>query len=152
MDLPSFLWLWRIAAWSMGLTIFLYGLLLLLGLGIMRIRLKEMTPPFGLTRHQIRLIHQSLGMLMVGSVLLLLAIGIVGTLGHYGHLGHSWHWIAGIIVVGLTLLSAHSGSQAGRGSLWFREIHVVVNGLLFGALAWVSITGWWVVQKYLPHQ
>ena len=34
MDLPSFLWLWRIAAWSMGLSLTVYTLLAITGGGL----------------------------------------------------------------------------------------------------------------------
>lgn len=87
---------------------------------------------------------------MVGLVLLLLAVGIVGTLGHFGTLGHSSHLLAGLIVVGLVLLSAGSATQISAKQPWARLLHIGTNvTLLFGFL-WVSLTGWSVVQKHLP--
>lgn len=86
----------------------------------------------------------------MGLVLLLLAIGIVGTLGHYGTLGHSPHLIAGLTVVGLVLLSAGSATQISAKRSWARSLHVGTNITLFVGLLWVSLTGWSVVQKYLP--
>lgn len=89
---------------------------------------------------------------MVSLILLLLAIGIVGTLGHFGNLGHSWHLPAGVIGVALTLASAGTAWQFCRsGQVWAREIHVVINLILGAALVAISISGWGVVQKYLPH-
>jgi hypothetical protein len=82
-------------------------------------------------------------------VLLLLSIGIVGTLGHFGSLGHSPHLIAGLLVVGLVLLSAGSATQISPKRPWARPLHVTTNAILFFALAYVSWTGWTVVQKYL---
>ena len=87
---------------------------------------------------------------MVGLVLLLLGIGLVGTLGHYGSLGHSPHLVAGLTVVALVLLSAGSATQiAVRGS-WARLLHVTTNVVLLVGFVWVLLTGWSVVQKYLP--
>ena len=87
---------------------------------------------------------------MVLLVLLLLGIGIVGTLGHFGSLGHSSHLSAGLAVVGLVLLSAGSATQISIEKPWMRFLHVGTNMLLFVGFAWVSLTGWGVVQKYLP--
>ncbi len=149
MDLPSFLWLWRIAAWSMGGTLLLYGVLAGLG-GLMTVQRLypsqwKQWPP----RHRIRFVHKVAGILMVSLVLLLLAIGVVGTLGHYGKLGHSWHLPAGLGVVILTILSAGSAFQIKPGHVKAREIHVAINVTLLVGLVWVSWTGWEVVQKYL---
>jgi hypothetical protein len=82
-------------------------------------------------------------------VLLLLAIGIVGTLGHFGSLGHSSHLPAGLFVVGLVLLSAISAIFI-NSQPWMRSLHIGTNIILFLGLVWVSLTGWDVVQKYLP--
>ena len=87
---------------------------------------------------------------MVLLVLLLLAIGIVGTLGHFGSLGHSQHLIAGLIVVGLVLISAGSATQISVKRTWARYVHIGTNIILFIGLVWVSVSGWSVVQKYLP--
>ncbi len=159
MNLPSFLWLWKIAAWSMGLAVLLYTCLGLLG-GVMRYRRLQTTVlansptelPLAHGKGQIlRPIHQGLGWLLVLTVLLLAVIGVMGTLGHFGSLGHSPHLAAGILVVTLTLLSAWSASQINHPHKpWARSLHLSLNGLLFFALAWVSWTGWSVVQKYLP--
>ncbi|NJK64386.1 MAG: DUF4079 domain-containing protein [Synechococcaceae cyanobacterium SM2_3_1] len=144
MHLPSFLWLWRIAAWSMGVTLVLYGCLLLLGLWIRHRRLGT-DPPVA----WLRTAHISLGVGMVATVGLLLLIGIVGTLGHFGSLGHSWHLPAGLLVVGLSLLSAWTGLRIQTPK--HRIIHIAMNVLLGMTLIWVLLTGWSVVQKYLPE-
>lgn len=88
---------------------------------------------------------------MAALVLLLLAIGIVGTIGHYGSLGHSWHLLAGFAVVDLVFVSVWSAVQIGPTRPWARPIHIGTNFILLVALAWVSLTGWEVVQKYLPN-
>lgn len=87
---------------------------------------------------------------MVLLVLLLLAIGIVGTLGHYGSLGHSWHLAAGFTVVNLALLSAWSAVQISPERPWARPFHISINAVLLVAFLLVSVSGWSVVQKYLP--
>lgn len=87
---------------------------------------------------------------MVGLVLLLLAIGFVGTIGHYGNLGHSGHLIAGLSVVVLVLLSAGTSTQISAEQPWARAVHVATNIVLFVGFIWVSLSGWEVVQKYLP--
>ena len=38
MDLPSFIWLWKIAAWSMGLSLLAYFLLAVTGIWMFRTR------------------------------------------------------------------------------------------------------------------
>ena len=98
----------------------------------------------------LRLLHYSIGGSMVLLVLLLLVIGVVGTLGHFGSLGHSQHLTAGLIVVGLTLISASSATLISPKRPWARSLHVVTNVVLFISFLWVSLTGWIVVQKYLP--
>jgi hypothetical protein len=98
----------------------------------------------------VRSLHYTMGISMVSLVLLLLAIGIVGTLGHFGSLGHSPHLVAGLIVVALVLLSAFSATQISARRSWARPLHIGVNIILFIGFAWVSLTGWIVVQKYLP--
>lgn len=98
----------------------------------------------------LRPLHYTIGWMMVGLVLLLLAIGIVGTLGHYESLGHSGHLIAGLSVVVLVLLSAGSSTQISTRRAWVRAVHVGTNLALLVGFIWVSLTGWAVVQKYLP--
>ena len=87
---------------------------------------------------------------MVGLVLLLLAVGIVGTLGHFGSLGHSPHLIAGLTVVGLVLLSYGSATQINIKQPLARSLHIGTNIALLVGFLWVSLSGWGVVQKYLP--
>lgn len=145
MDLPSFLWLWRIAAWSMGLSLTTYGILAIAGLRIRHLRLRgEYCPPW------LRWLHLVMGGILVGLVLLLLGIGIVGTLGRYGSLGHSIHLIAGLVVVGLVLISAFSALQIGFQRHWARSLHLWTNLVLLVGFIGVTVTGWSVVQKYLP--
>ncbi len=45
MNLPSFLWLWKIAAWSMGLTLLLYVCLAIAGSRLRALRLSSETAP-----------------------------------------------------------------------------------------------------------
>jgi hypothetical protein len=144
MHLPSFLWLWRIAAWSMGFAILAYFLLAMSGGWMLMNRQRKQPHPDWL-----RPFHYLTGAVMVGLVLLLLAIGIVGTFGHYGSLGHSSHLAAGLGVVELVFLSAWSATQIPYRS-WARSLHIGTNIILCIALVWVSLTGWDVVQKYLP--
>jgi hypothetical protein len=145
-DLPSFLWLWRIAAWSMGLTLTGYVLLAATGSGLAYTRLKpEMYRPAGL-----RLLHVGFGVGIVALVLVLLTIGIVGTLGEYGRLGHSVHLPLGLMVVCLVVTSAWSASRISQERPWARKLHVLLNGALGLALAGAGVSGWQVVQKYLP--
>jgi len=144
-DLPSFIWLWRIAAWSMGFSIAAYTLLAASGAGLFYTRSdKHFSRPGWL-----RLAHVATGIAMVLLVLLLLYIGIVGTLGEFGSLGHSLHLPAGIFVVLLTLVSAWSATRISPERQWARTLHISINaGLLFAFIA-VSASGWSVVQKYL---
>ncbi|WP_066377911.1 MULTISPECIES: DUF4079 domain-containing protein [unclassified Anabaena] len=166
MHLPSFLWLWKIAAWSMGLSILAYLLLAVTGVWMWLVRndhnvsnfwqvnrtgVRWAAPrlPCG-TLREWRSLHYIIGISMVSLVLLLLAIGIVGTLGHFGSLGHSPHLAAGLTVVVLVLVSAVSATQISPSRPWARRLHVSVNIILCLGFAWVSLTGWSVVQKYLP--
>ncbi|MEM7064525.1 MAG: DUF4079 domain-containing protein [Cyanobacteria bacterium P01_B01_bin.77] len=144
MDLPSFIWLWRIAAWSMGLSLTVYMGLLVTGGAVWYGRSHKTSAPGWL-----RVIHISLGGVLVALVLLLLSIGIIGTLGEHGSLGHSWHLGAGLLVVSLVLASVAAASQIATRP-WARSLHVAINGLLFLAFAAVSYSGWTVVQQYLP--
>ena len=128
----------------MGLTLSTYFLLAVLGALIRYRRLSHR--PGG----WLRSLHVTAGAILVLLVLLLLGIGIVGTLGEYGRLGHSIHLLAGLVVVGLVLVSAWSASRIDVTRPWARALHLVVNGGLFLALAAVSWSGWQVVQKYLP--
>lgn len=100
--------------------------------------------------HNLRTVHYLMGATMVGLVLLLLAIGLMGTIGYYGNLGHSAHLPAGLTVVSLVLVSAWSATQINPSNPWARSLHVKINIALFFAFAVVSLTGWTVVQKYLP--
>ncbi|WP_026104084.1 DUF4079 domain-containing protein [Anabaena sp. PCC 7108] len=160
MHLPSFLWLWKIAAWSMGLSLLAYLFLAITGIWMLRVRTTG-EPPLGVSlpwnygqvrylRSALRSLHYIIGITMVSLVLLLLAVGIVGTLGHFGSLGHSSHLMAGLIVVTLVLGSAFSATQIGSRKPWARPLHIGLNILLFSGFTWVSLTGWTVVQKYLP--
>ncbi len=153
MNLPSFWWLWKIAAWSIGWAIVAYLLLAISGIWMFnRRRWKRRRPSW------LRPFHYITGAIMVFLVLLLLGIGVVGTIGYYGSLGHSQHLFAGLLVVMLVLISAGSATQI-SGKLqrsrsyqvrFWRSLHVGANILLFGGFAWVCLTGWDVVQKYLP--
>ncbi|MBI4783060.1 MAG: DUF4079 domain-containing protein [Oscillatoriophycideae cyanobacterium NC_groundwater_1537_Pr4_S-0.65um_50_18] len=145
MNLPSFLWLWRIAAWSMGLSLTAYVLLMATGGWMSFTRLQGQPRPKWL-----RPLHYGIGGTMVGLVLLLLAVGLVGTIGYYGNLGHSAHLPAGLTVVGLTIASAWSASQISPKRPWARPLHIGINVALFIGFSLVSLTGWLVVQKYLP--
>lgn len=145
MDLPSFLWLWRIAAWSMGFATAGYGLLAISGAFIAYRRSHQQT--YG---RWLRPLHLLTGVSLVILILLLLTIGVVGTLGEYGHLGHSIHLFMGLGVVALTLTSAWSARQISLNRPWARSLHVILNGSLGLMLGGVGWSGWTVVQKYLP--
>jgi hypothetical protein len=145
LDLPSFLWLWRIAAWAMGFTLLAYVIQGVSGVWLLGSRQNRLSRPQWLD-----ILHGLTGGVMVVLVLVLLAIGIVGTLGEYGSLGHSSHLAAGLVVVDLVFLSAWSAVQIKLQRSWARPLHLGSNLILFIALAWVSLTGWEVVQKYLP--
>lgn len=144
MHLPSFLWLWKIAAWSMGLSIAAYGILAVSGFWLFNRRTQRHPRP-----QWLRPLHYSIGIIMAILVLLLLGIGLVGTVGHFGSLGHSPHLAAGLIVVALVAVSVWSATQIPQ-KPWARSLHITMNTILFFAFAWVSWTGWIVVQKYLP--
>lgn len=144
-NLPSFLWLWKIAAWSMGLSLFAYFLLAITGAVLLLSRKRHQPRPVWL-----RPLHFGLGGTLVLLVLLLLAIGLVGTLGHFGSLGHSVHLPVGLVVVALTLLSGWSATQISPQRPWARSLHLGTNVVLLIGFVCVSLTGWTVVQKYLP--
>jgi Protein of unknown function (DUF4079) len=144
-NLPDFIWLWKIAAWSMGLSIAAYVLLAILGGWMFYLR------KTGKRRAEwVRSLHYRIGAILVALVLLLLIIGIVGTLGHYGSLGHSLHLPVGLAVVGLVLLSGFSALLIHPDEPWARPLHIGTNIVLLAGLILVSLTGWNVVQKYLP--
>jgi Protein of unknown function (DUF4079) len=145
MDLPSFLWLWRIAAWSMGLSLTFYGCLVITGGAMRWCRRTEQPRPLWL-----RPLHWAIGAILVTLVLILLSIGIIGTLGEYGSLGHSWHLLAGLTVVALVLASAWSALRIDVQRPWARKLHLSINGLLGLAFLGATYSGWQVVQKYLP--
>ena len=144
MHLPSFLWLWKAAAWSMGFTIVAYGVLAVSGMRLWTLRQDRQARPTWL-----RPFHLLTGVILVLLVLFLLGIGIVGTLGHFGSLGHSLHFWAGFGVVDLVLLSAWSAVQISPLNPWARPLHLGINLVLLLGLTGVSLTGWSVVQKYL---
>ena len=144
MNLPSFLWLWKIAAWSMGLSLFAYFLLGVSG-GWMFYRRKSTSS----SAVWLRSLHYIIGSIMVMLVLLLLVIGLVGTLGHYGSLGHSWHLIAGLLTVILVVISATAATQISPEKPTMRWLHIGTNIMLFLSFVMVSLSGWDVVQKYL---
>jgi ABC-type tungstate transport system substrate-binding protein len=157
LNLPDFIWLWRIAAWSMGLSLTAYSLLAVSGLAIALLSRPQWSQRFpqlaGLRKHLqpwLRPLHIGLGSILVGLVLLLLCVGIVGTLGHFGSLGHSWHLPMGLSVVVLVLTSAWSASRIHPQRPWARSLHLTLNALLFFGFLGVGLTGWDVVQKYLP--
>lgn len=129
----------------MGLSLLAYVLLAATGTWLFYSRQQRQGRPKWL-----RPLHYGIGGTMVVLVLLLLAVGLVGTVGYYGNLGHSVHLPAGLTVVALTLLSACSATQISPKHPWARPLHIGTNiTLLLGFVA-VSLTGWNVVQKYLP--
>ena len=99
MNLPSFLWLWKIAAWSMGVSLLAYLLLAVTGTWMFGARSTKQARP-----QWLRPFHVATGAGMATLVILLLGIGVVGTLGYYGNLGHSAHLPAGLAVVALVLV------------------------------------------------
>jgi hypothetical protein len=129
----------------MGLSLFAYGLLAVSGVNMGYRRLAGERRPAWL-----RPLHLAIGAILVGLVLLLLAIGLVGTIGHYGSLGHSSHLFAGVSVVFLVLVAAVSGLSIHPEQPLARPLHIGTNLLLLLGFIYVSLTGWTVVQKYLP--
>jgi hypothetical protein len=56
----------------------------------------------------------------------------------------------GLLVVALVLTSAWSASRIDAERPWARRLHLTLNGVLGLGLTAVGLTGWQVVQKYLP--
>jgi len=129
----------------MGFTLLAYFLLAISGSWMFISRTQQRSRP-----EWLRPAHFFTGITMALLVLLLLAIGIVGTLGHYGSLGHSWHLLAGLAVVDLVFLSVWSAIQITPDRPWAKPLHIGTNLVLLVALSAVSLSGWSVVQKYLP--
>jgi hypothetical protein len=129
----------------MGLSLLAYGVLAVTGGWLFYNRVDSQPRP-----RWLRPLHYIIGGIMVFLVVLLLAIGLVGTIGHYGSLGHSVHLHTGLVVVGLTLLSAWSATQISPKREWARRLHLSLNLVLLLGFVLVSLTGWSVVQKYLP--
>ena len=129
----------------MGLTLTGYGLLAITGGVLFYTRSKDQPRSAWL-----RPLHIGLGTVVVALVLALLSIGLIGTLGEYGSLGHSIHLLFGLTVVLLVLASAWSASRIAQERPWARKLHVALNTGLGVALAAVGLSGWQVVQKYLP--
>jgi succinate dehydrogenase hydrophobic anchor subunit len=129
----------------MGLAVTGYLLLALSGSGLAYMRFSKQPPSAWL-----RPLHLALGISLVLLVLVLLAIGVIGTLGEYGTLAHSVHLPLGLSVVALVLVSAWSASRISLDRPWARKLHVALNGLLGVALMGAGLSGWQVVQKYLP--
>lgn len=129
----------------MGFSLLAYVLLAMTGVWMSLVRSNgQSDPPW------LRSLHNIIGFILGGLVLLLLAIGLVGTLGHYGSLGHSTHLPAGLVVVALVAISIWSSTQINPERTWARSLHIGTNLVLFLGFIWVSVTGWDVVQKYLP--
>lgn len=157
MNLPSFIWLWRIAAWSMGLALTAYCFLALSGgfLYFSRVRSEALAASPSVAEPSLqrpawlRPLHYILGITLVLLVLVLLSIGVVGTLGEFGGLGHSVHLPAGLTVVALTLASAWCATRISPERPWARKAHLTINGVLLLGFILVTATGWGVVQKYL---
>ncbi len=129
----------------MGFSLCAYAILATSGIWISYTRRTKQERP-----RWLRPLHYTIGGVLVTLVLLLLAVGIIGTLGYYGNLGHSSHLPAGLIVVSLVLLSAWSATQISPKRPWARLLHVGTNVVLLVGFVAVSLTGWSVVQKYLP--
>lgn len=129
----------------MGLSLLFYGLLAFSGL-----KMRHHRQRVHAYETWLRPFHILSGIVLVALVLGLLAIGVVGTLGHYGTLGHSTHLPVGLLVVGLTLLSAWSATRIGLGRPGARSLHITINLSLLVGFLFVLATGWSVVQKYLP--
>ncbi len=129
----------------MGLTVTGYFLLALTGSGLAFTRITKQERSAWL-----RPLHWLLGSVVVLLVLMLLTIGVVGTLGEYGNLGHSIHLPLGLLVVIAVLTSAWSATRISPNRPWARKMHVTLNGFLGLALIGAGLSGWQVVQKYLP--
>lgn len=129
----------------MGSLLVIYTGLAATGITVRWLRQRSRPYPLWL-----RPLHLLLGGAALCLVVLLMTIGIVGTLGYYGSLGHSSHLPAGLTVVALFLGSAWSASRISAERPWARSLHIKLNLTLMIALGGVLLTGWDVVQKYLP--
>jgi hypothetical protein len=129
----------------MGFTLLSYFILGVTGIGMLSLRRRGHPRP-----QWLKPLHYIIGGILVTLVLVLLGVGIIGTLGHYGSLGHSIHLVAGLTVVGLVLFSGAIALQISPQRPWARPVHVGTNILLLVGCLWVLLTGWDVVQKYLP--
>lgn len=129
----------------MGLSVLAYLILAGTGGWILVTRQRSQPRPKWL-----RSLHYTIGGILVGLVLLLLSVGIVGTIGQYGSLDHSVHLVAGLTVVALVLVSAVSASRISPKRPWARSLHLGTNLVLLLGLIAVSLSGWSVVQQYLP--
>lgn len=129
----------------MGLSITAYCILAASGGWILYARKNKQSRP-----NWLRPFHYTIGGILVALVLLLLSVGIIGTLGYYGNLGHSVHLPAGLTVVALVLASAWSATRISPKRPWARQLHLGINGVLLLGFIAVLLSGWSVVQKYLP--
>lgn len=144
-DIDDMLWLWKLAAWSASLATLVVICLAASGWMMRQARRYRRVRPGWLAPG-----HHTLGISLVGLVVLLWCIGIWGTLDYYGHLnpGHPHFW-AGNTMLGLVLGSAWSARQIHPKRPWARPLHITLNGAMVVTLVWVTATGWVVVQKYL---
>ena len=129
----------------MGFSLLAYVLLAMTGVWMFQVRSSGQP-----SANWLRSLHYTIGRILGLLVLLLLGIGLVGTVGHYGSLGHSTHLPAGLVVVALVAISFWSATQINPERSWARSVHISTNLILFLGFIWVSVTGWDVVQKYLP--
>lgn len=144
-DLAALLWLWKIAAWAMGLACLAYLALGITGTSFLSHRWQRRPRP-----HWLRPLHYGLGIVLVTATFVLFGIGLAGTWYRHGAWGHSWHLPAGLGVVALVSLSAASALAIAPQRPWARPLHVGTNASLLLGLVAVAWTGWQVVQQYLP--
>jgi Protein of unknown function (DUF4079) len=138
------LWLWKIAAWSMGLSMLTITLL-----GVSGYRLWQSRNRGKPAKAWLYQAHPVLGKILVFLTLLLWSVGFYGTVQDHGHLRFSAHFWAGSVMVILVCTSAWTAFQIPRYS-WARPLHLGLNGLIVCLLFWVLATGWVVVQPHLP--
>jgi Protein of unknown function (DUF4079) len=138
------LWLWKTAAWSMGLSTLTITLL-----GISGYRLWQSRHRGKPAKSWLYKTHPALGKVLVFLTLLLWSVGFYGTVQDHGHLRFSAHFWAGSTMVLLVCTSAWAAFQIPRRS-WARSLHLGLNSLMVCLLFWVLATGWVVVQPHLP--
>ncbi|MBD2099321.1 DUF4079 domain-containing protein [Leptolyngbya sp. FACHB-261] len=148
------LWVFQFPAWSMGFCLVIFPALGLTGYYIRQYRLEQWQRQ-KLRPQWLSNSHWWLGMAFLALMVFLWLFGVVGTIWRHGSLQYSGHFWAGNVMLALTLLSVWSAQQMNNREtptairLWLRPLHLGTNAVILIGLAWVSWTGWEVVQQYI---